>query len=303
MSTDTSPNYTATVAKSPAGDSGSNRTLIIALSTVLSVVGLLLILGGILLCWCYRRRRIPFFQRGMSPIDDEEIETWKLGRPSEKDEERPDYGEPSSWGAAAAAATTAGTSNLTTNHRRQSSSVSRRPPASVIVYRNPYPELPRRSEEFSPRSFASTSVGLTRFGRPSMDKDLPMVPAQAQARAPNSRAGLTDESVPGDPSYLASPKRHPSRLSKLPPTSPRSHNRTRSSRSSASMRSFIYASSDMEVQFSPRGSSDFNTSSYNNSRIYSTSSVPPRLSFGDDGIISGLSPRPLFRDDIGRAIG
>jgi hypothetical protein len=34
--------------------------------------------------------------------------------------------------------------------------------------------------------------------------------------------------------------------------------------------------------------------------VYSTSSIPPRLSFSDDFL---GSPRPLLREDIGRAIG
>lgn len=75
------------------------------------------------------------------------------------------------------------------------------------------------------------------------------------------------------------------------------------------MRSFggdygCYAGSDMEL--SPRSSNDYyNSMHHGHSRVYSSSSVPPRLSFGEDGVVGGLSPRPLFRDNdmIGRAIG
>jgi hypothetical protein len=136
--------------------------------------------------------------------------------------------------------------------------------------------------------------------------------------APNARVGLTDESVPGDEPYLPGPKRQASRLSKMPRRGSHQHMRTRSSRSS--LRSFgdypfhsYYGGSDLEL--SPRASHEqhppppFYGSSpqserYGHSRVYSTSSIPPRTSFGDDVVAGGLSPRPLLRDhDIGRAIG
>jgi hypothetical protein len=66
-----------------------------------------------------------------------------------------------------------------------------------------------------------------------------------------------------------------------------------------------YTGSDMEL--SPRTSNDYynNNMHHGHSRVYSSSSIPPRLSFGDDGVAGGLSPRPLFRENdmIGRAIG
>ena len=93
--------------------------------------------------------------------------------------------------------------------------------------------LYRRSEEFTRRSSRSASFGYPAYygmaGRFSLDQDreviFPLTLASMQsprmalqyARAPNSRAGLTDESVPGDPSFLPAPKRLPSRLSKMPP--------------------------------------------------------------------------------------
>lgn len=93
--------------------------------------------------------------------------------------------------------------------------------------------LYRRSEEFSPRSTRSMSFGYPASrgmaGRFSFDQDRDFLFSQAlaspssqptalqHARAPNSRAGLTDEAVPGDPSFLPTPKRQPSRLLKMPP--------------------------------------------------------------------------------------
>lgn len=133
---------------------------------------------------------------------------------------------------------------------------SRQPPSNVIIYRDPpqtfaglphsaassttgFPSLPqqniplsRRSEEIPLRSARSLSLSspATRGwpGRFSFDQDrdayLSQVLASSMAapvalqhaRAPNSRAGLTDETVPGDPSYLLSPKRRSSRLIKHP---------------------------------------------------------------------------------------
>lgn len=286
-----------------ASGKGSAPTLVITLSTVLSVVGALLVVGALMICLKYRRRRIPFFARGISPIDDDEIATWKTSR-----EEKAALA-----GAGAAAGTRApGSGTYTTRnpgHGKHTSTSSVRKPPSVIVYQGRHSQqLPRPSGEGSPRSIHHNSPGSN--GRMSFDKDLPQTPIQAVA--PNARAGLTDEAVPGDDPFLPSPKRHPSRLSKVPPTmtSPRSnhaHTRTRSSRSS--MRSFggdygYYTNSDMEL--SPRTSNDYyNNMHYGHSRVYSSSSIPPRLSFGEEGVVGGLSPRPLFRDNdmIGRAIG
>jgi hypothetical protein len=282
---------------------GSNRTLTITLSTVLSVVGALLVVGALMICLKYRKRRIPFFARGISPIDDDEIATWKTSRD-----------EKAALASAGAAAGTRapGSGTYTTRnpgHGNHTSTGSIRKPPSVIVYQGRQSQqLPRPSGEGSPRSPNYNSPGSN--GRMSFDKDVPQTPIQAVA--PNARAGLTDEAVPGENAFLPSPKRHPSRLSKFPPnmSSPRgnhSHMRTRSSRSS--MRSFggeygYYTGSDMEL--SPRTSNDYyNNMHQGHSRVYSSSSIPPTVSFGEDGVVGGLSQRPLFRDNdmIGRAIG
>lgn len=249
----------------------------------------MLIAGGILICWRYRQNRIRLFNRGITPIDDDEIATWKVSR----EEKRP--GGP---GSGIAGATVAGYgATPPSGHTKTLSVGSTKKPPSVIVY----PGV-RRSEDRSIRSVAYTSYGGGYGGKKSLEnKELPQTPIQA--RAPNAREGLTDEAVPGADPFLPSPKRHPSRLSKLPPLqSPRSaHTRTRSSRSSASMRSFgdAYGS---EMELSPRTSHDYYWSSRRQSRAFSA--APPRLSFGDDFVVGGLSPRPLIRDDeIGRAIG
>lgn len=61
---------------------GSRRTLIITLSTVCSVVSVLLCIGIGFVCW--RCRRQGLFPRGITPINDDEIETWKAERVPEK---------------------------------------------------------------------------------------------------------------------------------------------------------------------------------------------------------------------------
>ncbi|KAK4218683.1 hypothetical protein QBC37DRAFT_273858 [Rhypophila decipiens] len=281
-SSDSSSNNTSGIA--------SNRTLVITLSTVLSVVGVLLIVGTILICWRFRQRRKPLFARGISPIDDDEIATWKVPR-SEKAAMMAGETDVEAEGAAA------GPAAGRLQHGKHASTSSVRKPPSVIVYSNAHGRGDyRRSTDDGGQS--------PYYGKSSLDKALPQTPIQA--RAPNARAGLTDESIPGDDPFLPSPKRHASRLSKLPPTfssQRRAHIRSRSSRSSMhSFSGYGYVGSDVPLS---RHSHDNYTSNYrNHSRVYSSSSIPPRLSFGDEGPLGGLSPRPLFRDeDIGRAIG
>ncbi|KAK3336009.1 hypothetical protein B0T19DRAFT_436824 [Cercophora scortea] len=291
MPTDTAPSTafpSPTTSSEETGSSsngmsgvGSNRTLVITLSTVLSVVGVLVIGGGLLVCLRYRRRRrLPFFRRGISPIDDDEIATWKISR-SEKALEAGIRGGDTD----AEAARESGTAKCPLHTKNASTSSAKKPP-SVIVYSNIQSQ--RQSEDRSPP--------YTGYGKMSFDKVLPQSPIQA--RAPNARAGLTDEAIPGDDPFLPSPKRHASRLSKLP----RAHTRSRSSRSST--RSFAdHGYGGSEVGLYTRHSHD-GVDNRNSHRVYASSSMPPRLSFDDEHLISPLSPRPLFRDEeIGRAIG
>jgi hypothetical protein len=256
-------------------DASSNRTLVITLSTILSVVAFLILFGSIFLCYRFKRGRLPVFKRGISPIDDEEIESWKANRDDEK------Y------------------TSLNRDERHNSTGSVKKPP-SVIVYQNP--AVARASGEHSPHFSCGHSY--------QRSIDIPQTPVLA--RAPNSRPGLTDETVEGDDAYIPSPRRHPSRLSKLP--SPR-HARTRSSRSSISVGSYH---AWLGSPNSPRASNEYShyyprtSHSYDrkHTRIYSNSSNPPRLSFEDDFFMGGLSPRPLIRrsdftpeSEIGRAIG
>lgn len=339
----------ATAGAASGTTASDNRTLIITLTSVLTGLGLIFLIGAIYIYCRYRRnRRLRLFDRGITPIDDDEIETWKMPRGSEKDGVRPSFEKTNSWTGGDKYTARPGSAN---HNKKLSTGSATKIPASVIVYEGPAlppaafspSGIPRTSSDSyyqntRARSYTAGSAGRTSFGqgRPSLDRGLPQTPTQA--RAPNSRVGLTDATVPGDPSFLPAVKRTHSRLSKLPPSigSLRSgggpgqgglhHTRNHSSRSSnVSLRSFIYTGSgselELQLQLSPRESSDWyvantgnsfpttttttqagSSTSGNRSRVYSSSSVPPRLSFGDD-IVGGLSPRPLFRTDIGRAIG
>ncbi|KAI1401536.1 hypothetical protein F4819DRAFT_486458 [Hypoxylon fuscum] len=272
----TKPGTMSNPTATPSSDSGSgNNTLTIALSTVLSVTGVILIAIAVYLCTGARRKRIPVFKRGITPIGDDEIATWKTNRSAEKVADR-----------------------YTTrpSHSQNGSTSTRRAP-SVIQYQ--HGGRPSLDVVSSPRSFIDS-------GKYSFD--LPQAPGAVLARAPNARSGLTDETVPGDDPFLPSPKRHPSRLHKLPPSSPSMHGRTKGSRSS-SLRSFAEAAwrqgDGAEAgSGSPRGSSDAYSRNY---RMFSNSSIPPppRLDFGDNEQLTGLSPPPSRRNDstIGLAVG
>ena len=327
------PATTAVSGSLDAGDSGigSNRTLAITLGTVLSAVGLVLIAGTILLCRRRRRsRRLPFLARGISPIDDDEIERWK----SPRDEKARFPGGDTDAEADAYAAFDKETGGGRSHAKHPSTSSVKKPP-SVIIYSRPHDGQAARhsTDAESRRSIAQNHPAYTSYNpKTSFDKALPQTPIQA--RAPNARAGLTDESVPGDDPFIPSLKRTPSRLSKLPPNlnmGRRGHHaRARSSRSST--RSFggdyyyygggggSRTGSDLELS-SPRHSHDhirhthsqhghssrsFGAPRSSHSRVYSSSSIPPRLSFGDEVLYGGLSPaRPRIHGEgeIGRAIG
>ncbi|RKU39833.1 hypothetical protein DL546_000663 [Coniochaeta pulveracea] len=280
---------------------GSNRTLAITLSAVLSVVGVVVLMVGLLVCLKCRKRRVRFLSRGVTPVDDDEIATWKAGG----DEKAAFAGS----GAKVGVSPTPPRDPQEYGHGTHTSTSSIKKPPSVIIYQGrTSQQLPRRSREGSQPSITDTM--RDHRGKTSFDKELD---TPIQAVAPNARPGLTDETVPGDDPFIQSPTRRPSRLSKAHPsgTSPRSariHTRTRSSRSST--RSYgghhrYDSNSDMEL--SPRTSNDYYSNLHHNSswsKVYSSPAIPPRLSLDDTIAMGGLSPRPLFsKSEIGRAIG
>ncbi|ROW11513.1 hypothetical protein VMCG_00982 [Cytospora schulzeri] len=272
--------------------SDDNRTTVIILSTVLSVLGFFLIVGAVFACIRCHQRRTQLFSRAISPIDDDEIATWK-GNRQEKELEN---------GAASAVVVDRN------GHRKHESVDSTRKPPSVIVYSHP-----RQSEERSPRLQNYYGKRSLDGRKMSFDKEVPSTPILA--RAPNAREGLTDDTVPGDDPFVQSPRRHTSRLSKMPPPTvqqPRqTHTRTKSARSSFSMRSFgdHLKGYDSDVELTPRASQDYQDGPprHRPARVFSSTSVPPRVSHPNDWPgPSVLVPAPLAlvrREDIGRAIG
>ncbi|KAL2269974.1 hypothetical protein VTJ83DRAFT_2158 [Remersonia thermophila] len=269
-------------AESPPSGDGSdsaagydNRTLAIVLGSTISAFVLVVAVAVVL--FCRRRRRLqtklPFLKRGASPVDDDEIERWKSPRAAKAHEAGlPMFpGDTDVEADGALQKETGGRGKPSPRqHTKILSSVSSvKKPPSVIIYNTPIHTTTtpssttattaaaagrystdaesRRSFHQAHHRYHSSGGGGGGNGsrKTSFDKALPQTPIQA--RAPNSRAGLTDETVPGDdPFILPSPghRRGLSRLSKPPPLSLasfgsrggqgyRQHARTRSSRSSA----------------------------------------------------------------------
>ncbi len=254
----------------------SSRQLTIILATVLP--GVTIIILSVLFCCNSRRRKARLFRRGITPIDDEEIESWKVDR--DYDEQSPMHERKAS-------------------HHTTRSTASIQKPPSVIIYQNQSAQARRMSEEPSP------------CPSPSYKGSFEMPATPVLARAPNSKPGLTDDTVQGDEAFIPQSKRQPSRLSKHPPVSWR-HGRARSTRSLSrgSAHEQWYGDGDEQDSYMPpRRSTETFTRSRSlhqakKSGIYSSAAKPPRASFDDDMFLGGLSPRPpVHKSEIGRAIG
>ncbi|KAI0098661.1 hypothetical protein GGR51DRAFT_428565 [Nemania sp. FL0031] len=237
----------------------SHDTLVIVLSTVFGIIGVVLIaLVGL---WFLRhRRRHRLFNRGLTPIGDDEIETWKVSRREEKEAEA---------------------------YRTQPGHASKDSTSSAKIQYQKGLNRPSTDAALSTRSFINNSFSI----------DLPRAPEPAAfARAPNARTGLTDETVPGDDPFVPVLKRQPSRLQKLPPNTPKNPSRA-SSRTRAARSNSQPESGHGSAESSPRGG---------HSRIYSSSSIPPKISSSSEKeMLAGLSPPPSRRrnDVIGQALG
>ncbi|KAI0966568.1 hypothetical protein F4678DRAFT_291924 [Xylaria arbuscula] len=246
----------------------SHETLVIVLSTVLSFVGVTSIVS-ITLWYLRSRRRHKLFNRGLTPIGDDEIATWKVNRADEKEQEA---------------------------YTTRPSHVSKDSTSSARIQYQKGINRPSTDAVITPRSFIGNSFSI----------ELPRAPeAAAFARAPNARTGLTDETVPGDEPFVPQLKRQPSRLQKMPPGTPkavsRSSSRTRASRSQSHPENWQGGSAES----SPPGSRDGNPRA-GHSRIYSSSSIPPRItSAADKELLAGLSPPSSSwrREAIGQALG
>jgi hypothetical protein len=265
------PMSSSSATSSYITQSSHNRNLVIILSSVLGFLGLLLVAGLAVLVFRYRRGQTPFGHRGASPIDDEEIASW---RRSEQEKRLP---------------------SPLSEHRAAIREV---------------PELPLAHH--SGWTWATTASSGSIHTIPSPFPDSP----QYIATAPNARAGLTDETVPGEDPFITPPKRHNSRLSKLPP----SHSRNRSGRSSISAKSMLGAqshhrtSSDLKARDRTPAWYDNYDDSVHGAYLKEIGGIDsPRMSkdMFDDLTSGGLSPRPKSvvrtmtwerTDDIGRAI-
>ena len=304
---DLPPQTTVTmVSNSGPAATPDNRTLVITLSTVLSAVALFLIIATVFACFRVKHGRLPFVIRGITPIDDEEIESWKR-----RDEDEKFTASPARQPSTAA-----------------SSPRSLKKSPSVIVYHTQtHPGGPddsagsiynsRQSHSHShshsrPRSLShslsfSHAQHAHSLSAASGKRSLDMPPPAVLARAPNSRPGLTDETVEGDDAFIPTHRRQPSRLSK----------RHARSRSRASLQWAGPASPRMSVDDAPpRTPCSFERSwdpaaetrgRHGHARIYSDSSVPPRSSFDAEfgyvgpAVLSGGMATP--ESEIGRAIG
>ncbi|KAI1330814.1 hypothetical protein F5Y16DRAFT_316913 [Xylariaceae sp. FL0255] len=245
-----------------------HNDLIIVLSTVLGFIGIALIISGAI--WCVRSRRKPaLFNRGITPICDDEIATWKVRSDRKVLEDEPYTARPS--------------------HASKDSTSSTRK-AQTIQYH--HGSRPSADLATSPRSFFSHKYSI----------DIPQQPeAAVLARAPNARSGLTDEALPGDDPFVSMPRRQPSRLQKAPKNPSRGNSRSRGSRSN-SMKSHI-DSYRPSMDFPPVDLPELNGNYRGHSRIYSTSSMPPQLSSSSEDNFAGLSPPSRRHETIGQAIG
>ena len=250
-------------------------TLTIVLASTLPAV---FVIAAVLLLWrCSRKRNFALFNRGITPIADEEIESWK----TEKNDGKESYRDPSM------------STNRSPGHHAHNSSVSSAHKPSVIVYQTSTTS-PNQSnfagDQTPPRSLTH---------KPSVD--LPQTPILA--RAPNSRPGLTDEAIQGDDAFIHL-KRQPSRLYKSQsgtPTRPQ-HNRHRSAYTENTRDRWYGQSSDGRQSSDgilPRRS----TGQRGHERLYSVTATRPRMSLDQVTAPGGLSPRPVHKSEIGRAIG
>lgn len=300
------------------------QTLIIILCT--TIPGVAFIAAAVIFWRIARHRKSRLFNRGITPIGDEEIESWRNEKQDEQDKEF----EAETPNRKSSSATSQQRQHhqqydqqeaqqqqqqqlpqqqqqQQSHHHHQTSSVSSmKKPASVIVYRDG--ARPRPSGEEPP------PVSL-QMAKRSMD--LPQTPVLA--RAPNSRPGLTDDTVQGDDAYIPQLKRQPSRLTKTQgggssSSSPRqSFHRQRNARSNTSTsvpanrdRWYGQNAPDQYQQLASRKSADEIPRSPSHQRFYSTPAVPPRMSYDQASSSSpgGLSPRPVVhQSEIGRAIG
>ncbi|KAG5927822.1 hypothetical protein E4U53_002796 [Claviceps sorghi] len=258
---------------------GSTQNLVVVLTTV--IPSALFMVITTVFCWRARRRRAMLFERSITPIDDEEILSWKMDRKgSEKSSENNSMQDQQSQ------------TGRHRDHRASASLGSIQKPASVIIY-----------QDLSHYNWSSPEDGPM-MPLPMLRKDsVDLTSVPVLARAPNSRPGLTDEAVQGEDAFVSQPKRQTARLVKAPSCS--RPGRSRSRRATVSLRNPCHGQT-LGHQLLPRRSADtfFSATLGAGEGMDSSSSTPRRGSLNEEISFGGLSPRPSIRESaIGRAIG
>ncbi|KAI9811928.1 MAG: hypothetical protein M1832_000670 [Thelocarpon impressellum] len=169
-------------------DGRRHRNVVVILSTVLGSLALILLLCLALVLRRLARRKPAFAKRTSTPIDDDEIETWRASNQSALTAVSANY-RPSrepAWMAEAKSEKSADSAEIYTD----TPAIARAPASPPIL------------------------VNI--------------------ARAPNSRSGLTDSTIPGADPFVTPLRRHSSRLQKAPPARLRSSHSRHSRHSSIS---------------------------------------------------------------------
>lgn len=284
-----SPSSTAT----PSSDSSHlSRTWVIVLATVIPVVVVALLALASLCIYRYRRGRSPFSShpaRGHTPIDDDEIATWR-GKHSVITAHTRFASEGSS------------DFHLPIQHGdiEKSGVLTKSRPSQIQVTRSP-------SWTWS----AATTTASPITPKKSLEQ---MSPPAVVARAPNSRFGLTDETIPGDEPYISSSPtlKNSSRLHKSRSSSqsqlfntPRAKSRGPLTKSRASSLSISHSAHersystwyDPEDSIAPAAFPDMTRNSQPVVHSRNWSATDPALNANDDWDfqMGGLSPPPSAR--------
>ncbi|KAJ8061014.1 hypothetical protein OCU04_010092 [Sclerotinia nivalis] len=260
--------FSSSTAGSSASSGISRNTLIIILASVLGTLGIILVSIAIYLFIRYRRNR-SFTGRGVTPIDDSEIESWRRSG----NERKVFMGEDLVFDKE-----TGGRDYIQSNTIQMTHSPGWTWTAS--------PTSSRTRSTFYPSGISSYVPDSPTF----------------LAQAPNARIGLTDEVMPGAEPFIKPAERRRSRLSKSG-----GHSRTKSRRSSVSGRSMwsiksgnggelkgLKANDRVATWYDPED--DFRIHRHYSHRDYNDS---PAMSFqemapgpGTLAPVTALSPRP-----------
>ncbi|KAM3071375.1 hypothetical protein ACMFMG_008967 [Clarireedia jacksonii] len=260
----TSTGSSASATSTPASTSGlSHQNLIIILACVLGAFALI-IAGALIYIFIRYRRSRTLAARGVTPIDDEEIESWRRSAQDKKSYMQ-EHGR-------SFEKEIGGRSYMDSNTIQLAHSPGWTWTAS--------PTSSRSRSTFYP-SGVSTNI-----------PDTPRFFAQAFAQAPNARVGLTDETVPGAEPFIKPAKRQSSRLSKSSPH----HSRSKSRRSSTSARSvWSLKSAHAELKANDRVATWYDPEDDFRAAKDYTESPAVSSREGTPAPVTALAPRPPAR--------